>query len=213
MTERNTYLKNGTVTELDIQGNQGADTLADQGVAGHADISRLIVRAAKRKELTRLTQNMMVAIWSDHRKEEESMDIEGIRAMSDAYPPSSEQYNDFDYDPFAHNYNNDSNVEIPTSTNAAPRTSLEERFPAYPWDTSQEDSDTNLKINVPDGTDLDLFRKTTYKKGGYVKGAAHTFQKDVPHDLWQPLADWVAELSWTPFQLTGGLKSQTHSEM
>ena len=24
------------------------------------------------------------------------------------------------------------------------------------------------------------------------------------------MADWVAGLSWTPFQLTGGLKSQTH---
>ena len=37
--KRDAYLKKGTVTELDIQGNQGADKLADQGVAGHADNS------------------------------------------------------------------------------------------------------------------------------------------------------------------------------
>ena len=66
--KRCTYIKKGTVTELDIQGNQEADKLADQGVAGHADISHLIVRATKRREVTRLAQNMMGDIWSAHRK-------------------------------------------------------------------------------------------------------------------------------------------------
>ena len=51
------------------------------------------------------------------------MDTEGIRAMSDAYPQSSDQYNDFDYDPFAHNYDNSNTVEPPTNAAAAPRAS------------------------------------------------------------------------------------------
>lgn len=32
----------------------------------------------------------------------------------------------------------------------------------------------------------------------------------MPHDLWQPLADWVAGISWTGLQPTAGIKSQAH---
>ena len=126
---------------------------------------------------------MMVDIWSAHRKEEESMDIEGIMAMIDAYPQTSGQYDDYDYDPFAQNYDDHQNIKPLTDITTVPKTSIEDRFPAYPWDTSLEEADSKLRVTVPDGTDLRLFGRTVYKRGGYVKGVAHTFQRDVPHDL------------------------------
>ena len=65
------------------------------------------------------------------------MDIEGIMAMSGAYPQSSGQYHDYDYDPFAQNYDDHHNTKPPTNTTNVTRSSIEDRFPAYPWDTSQ----------------------------------------------------------------------------
>ena len=147
--KRGAYFQNGIVTELDIQGNKEADKLADQGVAGHADISRLLVRAAKRKEVTRLVQNMMVDIRNAHKKEDEIKDPEGIVAMSSVYPIETGQYDDYDYDPLAH-YDDFPSTLPGIPTNNAPRTCLEERFPAYPYDSTQEDRDCKLKVILPD---------------------------------------------------------------
>ena len=64
--ERADKIERGITTEQRIHGNDRADELAKEGAMLHDDIAQLIIEADARKEVTRLTQNMMVQIWQQH---------------------------------------------------------------------------------------------------------------------------------------------------
>ena len=62
--KRTTYVKNGTTTVADIEGNCSADTLADQGVKMHTSVKSLLQHAQLRKDITVITQRMLLDVWT-----------------------------------------------------------------------------------------------------------------------------------------------------
>ena len=60
------YMQGGIIDQDDINGNVGADELANQGWEKHLDISPLTVMSEDMMQVTTMVQNMQLHIWSSY---------------------------------------------------------------------------------------------------------------------------------------------------
>ena len=135
-------IKAGLITRDEIHGNAQADVLAKKGADTYA-LPEVVQTAIRyRTKVTKLVQNMMVAIWTKKRKDEKDLkDAIALQQEEDElaqhiFAAQHDHHLDDEYDPFDFGIDEDSSIHTTTQQNQ--------------WQSDTPTTKTNTNGNLQD---------------------------------------------------------------
>ena len=112
-----------------------------------------------------------------------------------------------DHTPPTSDGNQQVRIERQTNTTDECRdVTLKDRFAKYPWHSSHDGHDPDIKVVFHEGLDTPTIYKAKFIAVTENNGEVKHKQKTIPCSIWHPLAQWVNNQKWTRIATERGIR-------